>query len=63
MQRLCEPAWGLPGSSARVAAWRRIAWLAAWLAMIGLQESLRTGFGLGLWLGVPLLLIAEIGLR
>ncbi|MGY6021816.1 YhjD/YihY/BrkB family envelope integrity protein [Streptomyces spinosirectus] len=60
MQRLCERAWGLPGASARVAAWRWIAWLAAWLVMIGLQGSLRTGFGLGLWLGVPLLLIAEI---
>ncbi|MCX5245987.1 YihY/virulence factor BrkB family protein [Streptomyces sp. NBC_00201] len=62
MQRLCQRAWSLPGASARVAAWRWIAWLAAWLVMFGLQGSLRTGFGLGLWLGVPLLLVAEVAL-
>ena len=62
MQRLCERAWSLPGASARVAAWRWIAWLAAWLCMFAIQGSLRNGFGLGLWLGVPLLLTAEIGI-
>lgn len=60
MQRLCERAWSMPGASARVAAWRWLAWLAAWLLMIGVQGSLRDGFGLGLWLGVPLLLLAEV---
>ncbi|MET7692820.1 YhjD/YihY/BrkB family envelope integrity protein [Streptomyces sp. NPDC005483] len=62
MQRLCERAWSLPGASARVAAWRWLAWLATWLVMFGLQGSLRNGFGLGLWLGVPLLLAAEVGI-
>ncbi|WP_229910760.1 YhjD/YihY/BrkB family envelope integrity protein [Streptomyces aurantiogriseus] len=62
MQRLCERAWRLPRAGARVAAWRWVAWLAAWLVMIGLQGPLRDGFGLGLWLGVPLLLVAEVGM-
>ncbi|POX57156.1 hypothetical protein C3489_00030 [Streptomyces sp. Ru71] len=62
MQRLCERAWSLPGSGARVAAWRWIAWLAAWLLVFGLQGSLRDGFGVGLWLGVPLLLVEEVAL-
>ncbi|WP_369244017.1 YhjD/YihY/BrkB family envelope integrity protein [Streptomyces sp. R41] len=62
MQRLCERAWRLPGAGARVAAWRWIAWLAAWLVMIGLQGPLRGGFGQGLWLGLPLLLAAEVGM-
>ncbi|WP_327317076.1 YhjD/YihY/BrkB family envelope integrity protein [Streptomyces sp. NBC_01235] len=59
MQRLCQRAWSLPKSGARVAAWRWIAWLAAWLVMISVQGTLRNGFGLGLWLGLPLLLVAE----
>lgn len=62
MQRLCQRAWSLPKASARVAAWRWIAWIATWLGMFAVQGSLRNGFGLGLWLGVPLLLIAEVGI-
>ncbi|MFI7501328.1 YhjD/YihY/BrkB family envelope integrity protein [Streptomyces sp. NPDC049687] len=62
MQRLCERAWSLTRASARLAAWRWVAWLAAWLVMIGLQGSLRNGFGLGPWLGLPLLLTAEVGM-
>ncbi|MEU6147708.1 YhjD/YihY/BrkB family envelope integrity protein [Streptomyces sp. NPDC047081] len=62
VQRMCERAWSLPGAHARVAAWRWIAWLAAWLVMFGVQGSLRNGFGLGPWLGVPLLLVAEVGI-
>ncbi|WP_406859405.1 YhjD/YihY/BrkB family envelope integrity protein [Streptomyces sp. HUAS MG47] len=62
MQRLCERAWSLRGASARVAAWRWLAWLAAWLVMLAVQGSLRDGFGAGLWLGVPLLLLAEVGM-
>ncbi|WP_432032032.1 YhjD/YihY/BrkB family envelope integrity protein [Streptomyces antibioticus] len=62
MQRLCERAWRLPGAAARVAAWRWLAWLAAWLVMIGFQGVLRNGFGLGLWLGLPLLLVADVGM-
>ncbi|WP_416982630.1 hypothetical protein [Streptomyces sp. T028] len=30
--------------------------------MIGIQGPLRDGFGLGPWLGVPLLFLAEVGL-
>jgi membrane protein len=62
MQRLCERAWSLPGANARVAAWRWLAWLATWLVMFAIQGSLRNGFGVGLWLGVPLLLVAEVGI-
>ncbi|MFJ8107229.1 YhjD/YihY/BrkB family envelope integrity protein [Streptomyces sp. NPDC096132] len=62
MQRLCERAWSLPKAGARVVAWRWIAWLAAWLLMIVLQGPLRNGFGVGLWLGVPLLMLAEIAM-
>jgi len=62
MQRLCQRAWSLPKASARVAAWRWIAWIAAWLLMFGLQGTLRDGFGLGLWLGLPLLLVTQCGM-
>ncbi|MEV5972719.1 YhjD/YihY/BrkB family envelope integrity protein [Streptomyces sp. NPDC051921] len=62
MQRLCERAWSLRGASARVAAWRWVAWLAAWMVMIGLQGGLRSGFGLGLWLGLPLVVLTEVGM-
>ncbi|MFD5421415.1 YhjD/YihY/BrkB family envelope integrity protein [Streptomyces sp. NPDC127069] len=62
MQRLCERAWSLPKSGARVAAWRWIAWIGAWLVMIGLQGSLLTAFGHGEWLGVLLLFLAEVAM-
>ena len=62
MQRLCQRAWSLPKAGARVAAWRWIAWLGTWLFMFGVQGSLREGFGLGLWIGVPLLLVAEVAI-
>ncbi|MFG2573038.1 YhjD/YihY/BrkB family envelope integrity protein [Streptomyces sp. NPDC048481] len=62
MQRLCQRAWGLPKAGARSVAWRWVVWLPAWLVMIAVQGTLRDGFGLGLWLGLPLLLIAETGL-
>ncbi|MGW4164736.1 YhjD/YihY/BrkB family envelope integrity protein, partial [Streptomyces sp. NPDC004788] len=62
MQRLCERAWSLRGASARVAAWRWVAWLAAWMLMIAAQGTLHDGFGVGLWLGLPLLLLVEVGM-
>ncbi|MCH5672090.1 YhjD/YihY/BrkB family envelope integrity protein [Streptomyces gilvus] len=62
MQRMCQRAWSLPKAGARVAAWRWVVWLAAWLLMFGVQGTLRDGFGLGLWLGVPLLLIADVAI-
>lgn len=36
-------------------------WIAAWLAMLILQGPLRDGFGVGFWLGLPLLLVTEVG--
>ncbi|WP_234332584.1 YhjD/YihY/BrkB family envelope integrity protein [Streptomyces sp. NRRL S-87] len=62
MQRLCERAWSLPKAGVRVAAWRWVAWLVAWLVMIGLQGSLLSGFGAGETLGVVLLFGAEVAL-
>ena len=62
MQRLCQRAWSLPKAGARMAAWRWIAWLGTWLVMFAVQGSLREGFGLGLWIGVPLLLVAEVAI-
>ncbi len=52
--RMCEGAWRLPKSGTRVAAWRWLLWLVAWLGILLFQGSLKTGFGVGLWLGVPL---------
>ncbi|MFJ1605999.1 hypothetical protein ACIOHS_21875 [Streptomyces sp. NPDC088253] len=61
MQRLCQRAWRLPSASPRIAAWRWLVWIAAWLVILALQGPLRTGFGAGAWLGLPLLLLAEVG--
>ncbi|MFD8757827.1 YhjD/YihY/BrkB family envelope integrity protein [Streptomyces mirabilis] len=60
MQRLCQRAWRLPGASARIAAWRWLVWIAAWLVILALLGPLRTGFGVGAWLGVPLLLVTQV---
>ncbi|GGN92367.1 hypothetical protein GCM10011579_090140 [Streptomyces albiflavescens] len=62
MQRLCQRAWRLPSAGARVAAWRWPVWIAVWLAVFVLQGPLRNGFGVGLWLGLPLLLATEVGI-
>ncbi|MDX3112408.1 YhjD/YihY/BrkB family envelope integrity protein [Streptomyces scabiei] len=59
MQRLCQRAWSLPKAAARTAAWRWIVWLPVWLIMIVVQGVLRDGFGVGPWLGVPLLFVAD----
>ncbi|WP_405876400.1 MULTISPECIES: YhjD/YihY/BrkB family envelope integrity protein [unclassified Streptomyces] len=61
MQRLCQRAWRLPSAGARVAAWRWPVWIAVWMVVLALQGPLRDGFGVGLWLGLPLLLIVEVG--
>ena len=52
--RVCERAWQLPKCGTRVGAWRWLAWVGAWLAIMLFQGPLRNGFGAGLWLGVPL---------
>lgn len=59
MARVCERAWQLPRSSVRVAAWRWVAWIVAWVAVLVLQGPMRGGFGAGLWLGVPLMFVAD----
>ncbi|MFG2820809.1 YhjD/YihY/BrkB family envelope integrity protein [Kitasatospora sp. NPDC048365] len=59
LQRVCERAWELPKSGTRVAAWRWLVWLAVWLVFLVVQVPLRKGFGLGLWLGLPLLFTAS----
>jgi membrane protein len=61
MQRLCQRAWLLPATSARIAVWRWFVWIVTLLVVIALQGPLRTGFGVGSWLGLPLLLVTEVG--
>ncbi|QMU68040.1 YhjD/YihY/BrkB family envelope integrity protein [Streptacidiphilus sp. P02-A3a] len=54
MTRLCERAWRLPKSGARVGAWRWLVWVLVLVALLLFQGPVRDGFGAGLWLGVPL---------
>ncbi|MHA6765113.1 hypothetical protein [Streptacidiphilus sp. PAMC 29251] len=54
VQRLCERSWELPKSGARIAVWRWFAWICSWVVILIAQQPLRTGFGAGLWLGIPL---------
>ncbi|MFI1395829.1 YhjD/YihY/BrkB family envelope integrity protein [Streptomyces sp. NPDC020681] len=54
IQRLCRRAWDMPKTASKLAPWRWLAWIAAWLLILLVQGPLRDGFGLGLWLGVPL---------
>jgi membrane protein len=60
MARVCERAWNLPRAAVRVALWRWIAWIAAWMVALVLQGPLRDGFGSGLWLGLPLTFLADV---
>ncbi|MFD7630386.1 YhjD/YihY/BrkB family envelope integrity protein [Streptomyces sp. NPDC059851] len=53
-QRLCKRAWEIPRTEARIAVWRWVAWLAAWMVLLVVQGPVRQGFGVGLWLGIPL---------
>ncbi|MFD0401938.1 YhjD/YihY/BrkB family envelope integrity protein [Kitasatospora sp. NPDC059811] len=52
--RVCEHAWRLPKAGTRAAAWRWLLWIVAWLTVLVFQGSLRDGFGVGFWLGLPL---------
>ncbi|KPI31879.1 Ribonuclease BN [Actinobacteria bacterium OV450] len=54
MQRLCKRAWEIPRSGVHIAIWRWVAWIGVWLCVLVLLGPVREGFGLGLWLGVPL---------
>ena len=60
VQRLCEKSWELPKSGTRIAAWRWLAWICSWLVILIAQQPLRTGFGEGLWLGIPLSFLATL---
>jgi len=61
MARVCERAWRLPRAATRVAVWRWFTWIVTWLAVLVLQGPLRDGFGTGLWLGLPLIFLADVG--
>ncbi|MEV5612423.1 YhjD/YihY/BrkB family envelope integrity protein [Streptomyces sp. NPDC052225] len=54
MARVCEAAWKLPKAGTRIAAWRWVVWLFALLLFVFLQGPIRTGFGAGALLGIPL---------
>ncbi|SOE08111.1 YhjD/YihY/BrkB family envelope integrity protein [Streptomyces sp. Ag109_G2-15] len=62
MQRLCKRAWEIPRAGTRVAPWRWVAWLVLWLGAMLVQGPMRDGFGLGAWLGIPLIVITAVGL-
>ncbi|WP_307853167.1 YhjD/YihY/BrkB family envelope integrity protein [Kitasatospora sp. RG8] len=62
MQRVCERCWELPKSGTRLAAWRWLVWLLVWLIALVLQSPIRSGFGLGLWLGIPLTFLTAGGM-
>ncbi|MFI9547629.1 ribonuclease BN [Streptomyces sp. NPDC052016] len=59
MQRLCRRAWAIPRAGTRIAPWRWLAWIVLWLALLFVQGPLRDGFGLGVWLGVPIVLLTQ----
>ncbi|MFI9768148.1 YhjD/YihY/BrkB family envelope integrity protein [Streptomyces sp. NPDC052415] len=61
MARVCERAWQLPRASTRIAAWRWVVWLLALVLFVLLQGPIRDGFGVGMWLGVPLLFLTSTG--
>ena len=59
VQRLCRRAWLLPHGATKVAPWRWLAWIALWLGALVGQGLLRDGFGLGAWLGIPIVLVLQ----
>lgn len=59
MQRLCKRAWQIPRGGTRIAIWRWFAWIGAWMVLLIFQGPVRDGFGLGLWLGIPLTLLVQ----
>ena len=60
LQRLCERSWHLPPAAARLAAWRWVAWLAVWIAVLVFQARVRDGFGVGQGLGLPMAFAATL---
>ncbi|MFI2645339.1 YhjD/YihY/BrkB family envelope integrity protein [Streptomyces sp. NPDC018610] len=61
MARVCERAWRLPRAATRIAAWRWVVWLLIMVLVVFLQGPVRDGFGVGLWLGTPLLFLVGTG--
>ncbi|WP_329284586.1 YhjD/YihY/BrkB family envelope integrity protein [Streptomyces sp. NBC_00691] len=62
MARVCERAWALPRAKTRLAAWRWVVWLLALFLVVLVQGPLRDGFGVGLWLGVPVFFLVSVGI-
>ncbi|MEV6580024.1 YhjD/YihY/BrkB family envelope integrity protein [Streptomyces sp. NPDC051582] len=59
MQRLCKRAWEIPRTGVRIAVWRWLVWIAGWICLLVVQEPVRSGFGIGLWVGVPLTFVFQ----
>lgn len=60
LQRLCERSWHLPPAPARLAAWRWVAWLVVWMAVLVFQGRVRDGFGVGQGLGLPMAVVVAV---
>ncbi|MEU9073757.1 ribonuclease BN [Kitasatospora sp. NPDC004745] len=60
VSRVCERAWRLPKAATRVAAWRWVLWIVGWVTVLMFQGPLRSGFGAGLWLGLPLTFLVSL---
>ncbi|MFD0331509.1 ribonuclease BN [Streptacidiphilus monticola] len=60
MVRVCERAWLLPKAGARIVAWRWVIWILAVLLVIFFQGPLREGFGVGIWLGLPVTFVISV---
>ncbi|MEV0411355.1 YhjD/YihY/BrkB family envelope integrity protein [Streptomyces sp. NPDC050448] len=60
MQRLCKRAWEIPRTGVRIAVWRWLAWIALWICALFVQGPVRDGFGVGLWLGIPLTFVLQM---
>lgn len=59
VQRLCRRAWLLARTGAKVAPWRWLAWIALWLGALVVQGLLHNGFGQGVGLGAPVILVMQ----
>ncbi|MGW7333251.1 YhjD/YihY/BrkB family envelope integrity protein [Streptomyces sp. NPDC054840] len=59
MQRLFRRAWEIPRGGTRITVGRWFVWIGAWMVLLIFQGPVRDGFGLGLWLGIPLTLLLQ----
>lgn len=60
LARVCADAWALGKAPSRPSAWRWLLWIVCLVGFLLVQGLLRTGFGAGLWLGVPLTFLAGV---